>query len=673
MSSPDTIEIAVGRPDGGRAWVHGWAVLAAAALAGWAMAPVAASAEDDGARALPEPMAREWQPLPAESRALDLEEAVRLAISHDPNLRLRETDRDFSLGLLQEAQGQFDLVISSTVRGEYNQDALTESQLEPLREQRDMLQQDIDAGNFQADVLTQSRLVVQRLQANPDIGSLTPAELALLDPDFLTNVGLLDILIADANDPALRQQLEGLRNDAIGAEIDILTGLIDDARESAMTAQDDLTMLGDVPDIDESWFGSFNLGFDKTFRNGLRLSPDLDFTGEGSNYKGKPRDPQKGGKGIPDLYTGRIGFSLTAPLLKGRGKVSTGAFERASEIDFDASEASLLHGASETALSTAFAYWELLGAQRRLQVFDASLQRQGRLTELSRGLIEADELPAAELPRIDARMANARSSLQVARNAVQLAAIDLARTIGIELDDAADAPTAIGEFPEVAPGMDGAPPAPLVTGALSERRDLLAARLLEDSGRVLLAAAERDLAAQLDFTTDWSLGNAVDDSYSELFDDSWVGPSASAALDYARPLANNAARGFYSQQQALVAQSQISARNLERLIRSNVAEIWQSLIDTRAQLVHAEAAVEAYNRTVEDEFERFRLGSATLIDAILTEERTTDALLAQIAAQVRYAQLLARLRFETGSLVRISDGGAEIDAGSLVSLPEAAR
>ena len=56
--------------------------------------------------------------------------------------------------------------------------------------------------------------------------------------------------------------------------------------------------------------------------------------------------------------------------------------------------------------------------------------------------------------------------------------------------------------------------------------------------------------------------------------------------------------------------------------------------------------------------EKFKLGQATAVDLILTEERQTSAVLSLISAKQRYAVLLARLRYELGVLV---DGRIEDD------------
>ena len=624
--------------------------------------------------ATPRPWSGEWQPQRLQQDTITLLEAVRLSIEQDPNLRLLDTDTQFALGISTEASGQFDLAFEGEVFGEYRQDNLTESQLEPERQKRQDLEDQIADGEFAAGQLQNQIDIVRALQNNPDLDALTPEQQEQIDLDFATNIGLLNILITDAENQGnagTAAQLRGARGDAIQGQLDLLGDVLTDTNDDTADAQERLDLLGDLPDAEESWLGRISLGLDKTYRNGFQFNPFVDFTGRGESYKGKPDDPERGGIDVPDLYEGVIGFRVDMPLLRGRGVAVTAAGETAAGIDYEASEASFLHGAAASTVSTAIAYWNLVAAQRRLAVLEESLTRQTRLGQLSRSLIESDELPAAELPRIQAREATVLATTESARNDVEVARLELARAIGLEVLVSGDAPLASDDFPATLDASDGDQAvAALIARALQERYDLRAAGLLQESGDVLLVAAQKSLASALDLSSEWTAGYAAEDSISDLFSESWVGPSANLGLTWTKPFGNNLAKGALEQQEAIYHQRQISERNLERVIKSNVVEVWESLLDTLAQLEFARSSVDFYNQTIEAELERFRLGSSTLIDSILTEERTTQALLELIEAQRRWATLLARLRFETGTLVEVGASGPSIAEGTLRSLPQ---
>ena len=70
--------------------------------------------------------------------------------------------------------------------------------------------------------------------------------------------------------------------------------------------------------------------FAKRFRTGIQVAPFVDGSAEGSNFKGKEREEEFGGKGLEDLFTFRVGTDFLIPLMRGRGGQAIAAGERAA-------------------------------------------------------------------------------------------------------------------------------------------------------------------------------------------------------------------------------------------------------------------------------------------------------------------------------------------------------
>ena len=98
----------------------------------------------------------------------------------------------------------------------------------------------------------------------------------------------------------------------------------------------------------------------------------------------------------------------------------------------------------------------------------------------------------------------------------------------------------------------------------------------------------------------------------------------------------------------------------------------EALQNAARETAIAEEGLRLSVRAVETEREKFRLGLATVFDAILAEDTLTRALLRRIDARLRYAVALARLRFETGTLLEAAGGSdaANPDAALRFVLPE---
>jgi hypothetical protein len=61
--------------------------------------------------------------------------------------------------------------------------------------------------------------------------------------------------------------------------------------------------------------------------------------------------------------------------------------------------------------------------------------------------------------------------------------------------------------------------------------------------------------------------------------------------------------------------------------------------------------VDYYTKSLNDLRERLRLGAATLFDTIQAEERLTNAATSVVSAKASLAEEIAKLRFETATLI----------------------
>lgn len=615
-----------------------------------------------------------------------LVEAVRLTLANDPNLLLDAQDVARQRGILQESSGIFDWNLSVDLSYDYRKQRVRDSTLEREKEKRTDLAAQRD---FTCAEETRQRAALDNLQrfAGGDPGATLPN-------DVQQQVDFLDAVIAAEDNATQRQLLTQARANLLTRAIESATEGVTDLANGCIELNEDVANLGPAPEEEEIASGRFDLELSKYFRSGVSLTPFLtagydhnQFAGRRNGYfvdrvdeNGLPvtteygtrlrRFINFGGKNILDLYRTEIGIDVNLPLLRGRGIESAGASEKAAQIDLAASELILRHGSSTSTLTTALAYWQLYSAQRRVAVLEHSLELQGRLGDLTGQLIEGNVLPRVETARSAASHANARAQLESARRDLVSARLGLARAMGVDVDGVANAPLAEGPFP-AAPSPEqirALDATTLSTRALELRADRQATHELVASGKVLAEAARRDLSSRLDLGLSLSTSAIGEESFGNAVD-RWTGPNGSFALAYDKSLGNNGQEGRYAQNQALVRQREISANDLDRRIRIAVVELLRSLEEASAGLAAAEAAAAAFQTTVDAEFEKLGLGASTLIDTIVTEQQKTSSDLAVIAGQQQVAFLLARLRFETGTLIDWSGETGRLAPDALVTLP----
>ena len=101
-------------------------------------------------------------------------------------------------------------------------------------------------------------------------------------------------------------------------------------------------------------------------------------------------------------------------------------------------------------------------------------------------------------------------------------------------------------------------------------------------------------------------------------------------------------------------QSAIRAQDLARNIGSGVILAFSDLERSTQQLLMAIQAANLYRQAVENEREKLRIGTSTIINVITLGDRLSASLLSEIGGKARYANALVRLRFETGLLAPAS-------------------
>lgn len=622
-----------------------------------------------------------------EGGRIELLEAVRLTLEHDPNLLLREQDTVFQLGIAQELAGAFDLKLTGDFSFEHREQELRES---TKRGERDKRRQIADVQAIACQFEDDLEIKLADLQAAAGTNS---GVRITTDAGFDAQLRLLEAVIAAAP-PGQQAGLQATRQNFIATELAETQDAEARASQACTDAGDGLARLGEVPEEEEFDIGRFRLRLEKLTHGGILWAPFINASYDSTQFIGKRNgffvpalDPfgqplvspsgipleraiDFGGKNVEDLYAFEVGFEVNVPLLRNRGVDAVAAPENAARIDYDASELILAHSASESVLNTTFAYWNLVAAQDQVGVLEGSVALERQVLEITRALIEADELPAADLDRALAGEANSLAQLESSQRELTTARLDLVKAMGLSVDGEENAPGAGDAFPlppsrnESERTLDPA----LVQEGLVNRLDLQSTRMLIESGKVLARAAVINLKPQFDVTLGAWANSRGEGGVSQATDN-WTAPSFRAKAFLEKPFGNNSARGFLVQREAQLKQREISYGDLDRQVRIGIVRTANALVDALDQLAYAEQAARSFEQTTVTEFEKLRLGETTILDAILTEQQRTSSFTSLIQARFQVATLIAQLRFETGTLVEQDGDQNRVTEESLTSLP----
>lgn len=617
-----------------------------------------------------------WRPVALQpEQSLSLLDAVRLTLQNDPNIRLQESTFKQKEGVTQELSGQFDLTMRANANYQYNREELRDSTKRREQKNRDDLDAIIPRAESVVASLQRGLVNLQNPNAIEDPAAINFTE-GVTNPtianDLLkiqNDLILLTQLIATTADPFTRQQLEDLRTDLLQSGIDAFAAQVREVEGVPEALRQARADLGDTPEEQFSKRWNAHLDFIKQFRNGIFVSPYADLNFTGSNYVGKSTtDAAKGGQGVPDLYRGEVGFDVRVPLRRGLGRDSVAASENASKKDAEATRLSLLHQESQSILQTILSYWDARSAADQLEVSKRSVKLQADLLNLTKELIKAGEMPAADEARNQASYSDALARLEAAERRLHESRVGLARTMGMSLAGASTGPLPAEAFPAPAPvAAEDQTIEALVRTGLDKRNDLLAAQTILEAAGILTKGAKLDARRLLNLDGSfWGTGIG-ENEISEM--DRWVFKSGEARATFEIPFKNNQAMGRYNQREASQRQAAIDAGDLGRTIALNIERLSRSLALAAERLSRARDSVNAYDKTIEAEQAKLKAGDSTLIDTILTEQQTTAARLTLVSAQQEYATTLARLLFETGLILDRQDGMAKVNAEALVAVP----
>jgi len=471
-------------------------------------------------------------------------------------------------------------------------------------------------------------------------------------PPEARGLGLLEVvrlaLERDPNVAVLETRLQAARGDLIVAASPFdpeltTTAVQEESRTPDAATQRNLTTT---------------LGLTQLLRTGMSLEPELRLE----------RTRDAGTPGAADNL-GTFTLRVRQPLLRGRGRLANAGDEEAGRHDLAATGLEVRHEISLRVLAVATQYWTAAAAVRDLEVLRSSEASARELLETTRRLIEADQVPAAELVQLEANLAAQESATLGGEELLFAARQDLGREIGLEAAAIAALPLPGDPFPQVR--WDGPPPAEIQEGwiaaARSRRADLRAVAERRAGADLRWRTAALALRPKLDLILAPSYSGRVEgagaSSYVSPLFRNVPGLSSSLTLDLAWPLLNRRAEGDLVRSAALYDQV---ARGIDALVPAALDALARDV----QRLAKAREAVGLFERAVGNEEKKLRAGTSTLINLISQRDRLTGARQAEVRARLALALSLLRLRFETGTLLAERDGErAEVAADGLTTPP----
>lgn len=372
------------------------------------------------------------------------------------------------------------------------------------------------------------------------------------------------------------------------------------------------------------------------------LLPDFRFNSSGAQSYGRNFNQNDGQIVTRTIQTMNAGVSSSVTLFDGMKNMAS---IRQTRSTADASELDATR-ARQTALYTVAANYVTLVAQReQLTVREQSLAAQRDLEAQVQAFVDAGTRSIADLYAQQAAVASANLDVVQARRALELARLEIIRTL--QLDPA-------GDYDFTAP--------PLADSSITEPLDSLIARALAhrsdlDAQELRLRAA--DAAVNAASASKWptlSLSLGYNTSYSSVSDFGFIDQldqrrGGAVSLGFSVPIFDKFSTRSATQQAAIQVDNARLALDKQRLeVGLEVRQAWLDLTSAREQLVAAQAQQRSAEMALTASRERYQAGAATLVE--LAQARTTQVQAATALVNARYNLVLQQtvMAYATGAL-----------------------
>lgn len=401
-------------------------------------------------------------------------------------------------------------------------------------------------------------------------------------------------------------------------------------------------------------------GLGQSFPFGLRYEVSYGVTRTTTNSAFTSLDP---------AWDNTLGFAVTQPLLRGRGEEASAVqllLARQNEDVADESFRTEVEAVLEQVLQ---AYWELVFAQRDVEVRELSLQLAREQLERTRAQVEVGLIAPVQETQAEVAVAQRRSDLITARNGLESAADQLRALLRAE-----ELPAGWGteivptDEPRVEPvDIDEAE---AIATARENRPEMAAARARIRARRVETDAARNEMLPRLDLVASLSytgiggdllirdefFGPVVEvieggypDAAGQLFD--LEVPSWRLGFNFSLPIGNRTARGNFARATLEEDRARTELERLEQRVTLDVRQAFRDL-EAASELVESTSvARELAARQLEIEEDRFEVGMSTNFEVLEFQDDLAQARVAELRALIDHRQARAALARATGTLL----------------------
>ncbi len=382
---------------------------------------------------------------------------------------------------------------------------------------------------------------------------------------------------------------------------------------------------------------SYGVGFSKTIRSGILFDGSLNmihsqtFLQEDEFHSRTPS----------------LELSTRLPLLTSWRPSIAAGYETASRIEFEATTYESFELVSLKLVELISLYWNYVANLEHLRILNENQEMTEKLIEDIRELIRLEKKPESDIIPFLANLSNIKLSKKSVQKSTYNIRRDILNLLEIDFENSdfnPSTPLVFFDFQEL---------------NIEKTKDYFIKNAMEYRGLLIadkkkLSALKSRLKTSQDLTNDnfdLTISSKAFKNYLSEDTDEYA-YSVNGTLSYDFSFEKKRSEGVYAENLALYHKQLIEKAITEKEVRKNIISKIDSLKFLSSMIAERKNEISLYNKSLENEKEKFKLGNSTVIDILNTENLLLQARLKSISDRLDFAVKFTELQFESGMLIR---------------------
>lgn len=434
-------------------------------------------------------------------------------------------------------------------------------------------------------------------------------------------------------------------------------GLLDWNSFATLSASETEQATSDVTQSSNSELRVVNVGANHLFSTGATL---------GVQFNNSRSSEDSSAFSIPSFYQSSIGMQITQPLLRDFGVDVTRRGINIAKNNLGISRESFRSVLLETVNSVEFAYYDLVFAQRDLEVQRQSLdlaREQERITQIR---IDVGADAPLDILEPQVSIAQREQDVLLAEAALSNAEDTLRRLLNLPLEEwdrpiVTDANLAYEQMSIDVPAS--------VAKAFELRPELKQAMLQQENQKILQTFARNQVLPTLDLSASYRY-SGLDEDYSDTLDQvtGTDFPGWQVQLQFGLPIANTQARADARRAQLEFEQSVTDESQSKQAIMVEVRQAIRNIETALKGIAATQAARDAAEKNLDAQRKRFDNGMSTNFDVLRVQNDLASARRAEIRSLTSYQKFVTAYHRAVGDLLELRN--IEVQEPEPFDLPE---